>query len=342
MRMSLRSIPGYGGLALVAALAVGGCENMPSRPAPESEATVQSGYGRAFGRIAYVENGTEVAWGATFTTNNQLTLFVRSNSSGEMQSLDLEGAGNFVWPLKPGDYTILGYRTSQSGSPGRRTTTVRLMAAFSVPRAGQAVYLGELHIATGGGRYGVRVLDNYSEGGLSRFQARPDASKFEAVKGLAVLEPPPGKYKFVSRICSGTWGIECTTDFQGVEPVSPAGTAQGFPMVESLHPLLAWKPSNRAGVIYDVAVYESHLTFPMPGLSAHAHRIRGAIVAYAEGLAEPRYSPPGLAPDRNYEWSVRLREGDEVSGWSTASHFTFVIVAASRGAGQYFGFATPR
>lgn len=342
MRMSLRSVSGHAALALVAVLLVGGCENMPSRPAAESEATVQAGYGRAFGRIKYVENGTEVAWGATFTTNNQLTLFVRSNSSGEMQSLDLEEAGNYVWPLKPGDYTILGYRTSQSGSPGRRTTTVRLMAAFSVSRAGQAVYLGELRIETGSSHYRVRVLDNYSAGGLSHFAARPDAGKFEPVKRLAVLEPPPGKYRFVSRICSGTWGIECTKEFQGVDPVSPVGTAHGFPTVESLHPLLAWKPSDRAGVIYDVVVYESHLTFPMPGLSAHDNRIRGAIVAYAEGLAEPRYSPPGLAPDRTYEWSVRLREGDEVSSWSSTSHFTFVIVAASRGAGQFFGFATPR
>lgn len=327
-------------LALAATLALSGCAEIPSRPATEGDATPQAGYGRAFGRVAYTEDGKEVIWGMTWTANNQLTLFLRSNRTGEMQSLDLEGTGYFVWPLRPGDYTLLAFRTEQPGSPGIRRRTARLMATFAVPQPGQAVYLGELQVEAGRGGYRMRVADKYDEGGLSRFEARADAGKFQAAKGLMTLEPPPGKYKRVRSICGGNWGIECTNEFRGVEPLAPAGTAHSFPVVTTLPPLLEWKPSGKPGVTYDVAVYDSHATFPLQQLSAVNLQVRGAIVAYAEGLAEPRFAPAGLVRNRNYEWSVRLREGDTVSTWSTTSRFTFVIVAASRGSGQFFGFAT--
>ena len=214
------------------------------------------------------------------------------------------------------------------------------MATFAVPQAGQAVYLGELQVEAGKGGNRIRVADKYDEGGLSRFEARPDAGKFQSAKGLMVLEPPPGKFKHVLGICGGGWGIECTNEFRGVEPLAPEGTAHGYPVVAMLPPLLEWKPSSSPGVTYDVAVYESHATTPLSELSAVNSRIRGAIVAYAEGLAEPRFAPTGLMRNRTYEWSVRLRDGDTVSSWSTTSRSTFVIIAASRGSGQFFGFAT--
>lgn len=329
-------------LPVAALLALAACGELPTNPTAESDATPQAGYGRAFGRIAYTEGGKEVVWGFGATSSNLLTLYLRSNRTGEMQSLDLEGTGYFVWPLTPGEYTILGFRTQQAGLPGTRTSRVRLMATFSVPQAGEAVYLGELQVEADRGRYGFRVADKYGEGGLARFEARPDAGKFRTVKGLVALEPPLGKYKRVSGICIGTWGVECTEYLRGVEPVSPEGAGHSFPVVATLAPVLEWKPSTRAGVTYDVAVFDSHLTFPMPGPTPHAHRIRGAVVAYAEGLTEPRFAPPGLMRDKTYEWSVRLREADTVSTWSTTSYSTFIIVAASRGSGQFFGFATPK
>jgi len=125
-----------------------------------------------------------------------------------------------------------------------------------------------------------------------------------------------------------------------VEPLKPAGTAQGFPVTENLTPPLEWKPSSRPGVAYDVAIFES-LTFKY-GAAGNVPRMRGALVAYAEGLREPRYSPLApLQPAKKYEWTVRLRDGDTVSSWSATSYFVFAIVAAASGSGQGFGFATP-
>jgi len=36
-----------------------------------------------------------------------------------------------------------------------------------------------------------------------------------------------------------------------------------------------------------------------------------------------------------------MRDGDDVSRWSTFSHFTFMIIASSSGFGQWFQFETP-
>jgi hypothetical protein len=330
------------GLALVATLALSGCANVPSRPVPEADATPQEGYGRAIGRIIVSEDGKEVAMGPGFTSSNLLTLYLRSARTGELAYLELQSSGHFVLPLKPGGYVLLGYRWRRPDIAVQRTSTVRVMATFTVPQAGQAIYLGELQVATGREGSRFRVVDKFGEDGLSWFQSRPDAAKFQVAKGLMVLEAPVGKYKSVSRICSGNWGIACTKEFQGVEPLAPEGAAHGFPIVATLAPLLAWKPSGRADVTYDVAVYESHPLVPMAMASSRAQCFRGAVVAYAEGLAEPRFVPPGLARDKLYEWSVRLREGDIVSTWSTTSHDIFIIVAASRGWGEYFGFGTPK
>ena len=64
--LSLHRIGGPGrGLALAATLALAGCAEAPSRPATEVDATPQAGYGRAFGRVAYREDGKEVIWGMT-------------------------------------------------------------------------------------------------------------------------------------------------------------------------------------------------------------------------------------------------------------------------------------
>jgi len=40
-------------------------------------------------------------------------------------------------------------------------------------------------------------------------------------------------------------------------------------------------------------------------------------------------------------WSVRLRNGDTVSSWTTTSYFAFFIVGSARGSGQWYGFTTP-
>ena len=139
-------------------------------------------------------------------------------------------------------------------------------------------------------------------------------------------------------ICNTTiWQVDCLGDYQGVEPLQPPETQNGFPLVETLRPLLEWKPAKRPEVTYDVAIYES-LTLSYATLDKEM--LHGPLVRYAEGLKEPRYVPPmPLAPGKRYTWLVRLRDKDVVSTWSTSREQGLFGVV--RHSGRTFGFTTP-
>jgi len=324
-------------IMMIAAL-IAGCGNMPSRPADEQEATAQAGYGRAFGRIVFLEDGKEKEWGTSILAPEMLTLFVRALPGGEMQYMQIDGKGDFSWPLKPGGYVIVAYQVTHRMVTNQRYTA-RLWTAFSVPAAGQAVYIGDLRIEANKGAYRFGVIDQYAEA-LSAQGASFKQAKFEPVKGLMRPEAPFGTFNRVIGICNEAWRIKCDKQLQGVEPVLPDGTAQGFPVTENLAPVLEWKPSTRPGATYDVVIFES-LSFAF-GAVGSVSRMRGAQVAYGERLQEPRFTPAApLEPGKKYEWTVRIRDGDTVSTWSSTSYFVFALVAAASGSGQGFGFTTP-
>lgn len=331
-----RSICALFGLAMAAAL-LSACGDMPQRPVEEKVATAADGYGRAFGRIEYLEDGKETDWSTSALGFNRLTLFVRAIRTGEMQYMRIEGDGSLYWPLRAGEYEIVGYQIERRMVSTSRVTG-RLMTTFSVSQPGQAVYIGDLRIQADRSRYGFGVLDQYAEA-LKRVEARLADGKLEAMKGLMRLEEQAGSFKRVTGICAKAWGLNCDKNYQGVEPLQPEGTAQRFPVTRDLAPLLEWKPTSRPEVSYDVAIYESlTLRYGLEGVPAN---LRGKLVAYAEGLREPRYSSAALQPGKKYEWTVRLRDGDTVSSWSTTSYSFFAVVAAGRGSGQAFGFETP-
>jgi hypothetical protein len=330
-------------LAALAALPLLWACTMPQRVADEESATLAAGYGRAFGRVRYFDGVREVtfATGPFAHWSNTLTLFVRPRRGGEMQYMPVGGDGSFAWPLQAGDYVIVGFHRTRQGTwdVHRTYMTGRLMAAFSVPAPGKAVYVGDLHIKNQGAASGVEVLDHYDEA-LKRMEAKLAAGKSEPGKGLMALERPPGSYRRVGPICAPTFGLSCTENLKGVEPVQPVDTAWAFPITQSLTPLLEWKPSHSPGATYDVAIYES-LSF-MFGATGAVERMRGGLIDYAEALPEPRYTPTApLAPGKKYEWTVRVRIGDAVSTWSTTSHSLYLVIAAKKGAGQLFGFETP-
>lgn len=328
------------GIAAVMALAalISGCGNMPSRPADAQQATAQAGYGRAFGRVVYTLDGKEKDWGTSILASEMLTVFVRALPGGEMQYMEIDGKGDFSWPLRPGEYVIVAYQVMNRMVTNQRSTA-RLWTTFSVPAAGQAVYIGDLRIEASKGAYRFGVIDQYAEA-LSAQGASFRQARFEPVKGLMRPEAPLGTSKRVIGICNEAWGIKCDKQYQGVEPVLPAGTAQGFPVTEDLTPVLEWKPSTRPGATYDVVIFES-LSFAF-GAVGSVSRMRGARVAYGEALRESRFTPATpLEPGKKYEWTVRVRDGDTVSTWSATSYFVFVLVAAASGSGQGFGFTTP-
>lgn len=321
------------GLALLA-----GCEGMAQRPAPEGEAGVAQGYGRAFGRIEYTDAGKPVEWGASsFGGHEALTLYARAVDSGAVHWLDVERDGSYLWPLRPGHYELVGYRAMRAKDGGTHGT-VRLMARFSVPQPGQAAYVGHLRVDAGSAQ--TILLDLLDES-AERFRAQLSKGKFEVVRGIMALEEErPRNARRLRAVCAPAWGLQCDGTHQGVVPLQPEGTVDGFPLIPDRRPLLQWKPSSRGDVTYDIVVFESLVVGMGPGMKPL--RMRAARVAYAEGLTVPQYRPAEPLPaGKQYEWTVRLRDGDLVSSWSTTSYAAFLLVAAAWGSGQTFGFETP-
>ena len=321
----------------VAALALAGCADMPQRALAEEAAPGSAGFGRAFGRVEYVEGGTPVTWSSSLFATDSLTLFVRPASGGEMQYMDIEGDGAFSWALRPGDYEIVGFQVTRKRGTLERLTS-RLMAAFPVRQAGQATYIGDLRIQASGPQGDrVDIVDRYDEA-LQRHGGRLAQGGFDPVKGLMRPEGRIGSYTRVAPICS--WELNCNRQFRGLQPLRPEGTAEGMPVTRDRRPLLEWKPASKRGVTYDVAIFES-LSF-MYGANGNVRRLRGRLVAYAEGLTTPQFLPADPLPaGQKFEWTVRLRDGDAVSTWSSTHSAWFAVVAWSRTSGQHFGFETP-
>lgn len=303
------------------------------RLADEKVATPSAGYGRAFGRIVFIQDGKEISWGAPGSLAwNTLNIYIQSLRTRQLQDIEIRGDGTFVWPLQVGEYMILTYKKFPPMTMGSLRTT------FSIPQPGRAVYIGDLHIYVEKSHYRFTVEDKY-EDAQQKSGAQFIEAKFEIGKALMQPEAKLGTYAGVWNICAERSGITCDRNCQGVEPIEPPGATAGYPTVSILTPLLRWKPSRKDNVSYDVAIYDSlTLTFDTPG----APRARGALVAYAEGLREPQYQvTEPLKPGRKYDWSVRLREGDDVSTWSLSSYFAFFIVGWASGTGQWFGLSTP-
>ena len=141
------------------------------------------------------------------------------------------------------------------------------------------------------------------------------------------FQDPPGGEKFISA-CDSYWGAHCDENFRGVIPVQPEQGEGQFPVVGSLNPTLSWKPAAREGLTYDVAIYE---VIPY-GMAPSMRYVQGRLVEYGEAVSAVNYTVrEQLKPNASYFWSVRLRDGDTTSDWSSMSYrkFAFLLVAAA-------------
>jgi hypothetical protein len=288
-------------------------------------ATSEAGYGRVFGRIVMVEDGREREISAMLDV---VRVRIRAAATDQTQALRVTGDGRFEWALKPGEYILQSFYYRQS--------LFRIWNAFTVPEPGRAAYLGNLRVIVDGRRMALEFVDAWDDEAKVR-EARFRDMGVEPEKALLRREAPVGSYARVASICAKGWGIECTRNFQGVEPVRPEGAYQGYPRQETRTPFFEWKPSQAEGIAYDFAIYEAF----DPGLF-EGRTERGRLVFYKEGLAEPRFQlEEPLPAGRRYMWSVRLRKGDLVSTWTSTSYFAFLLVAWTSGSGQWFGFEIP-
>jgi hypothetical protein len=303
----------------------------PFMPALEANGEAPPGYDLVFGRVVLVEDGEEKSFGL-FT---ELHLFVTSLESGRTERVRFLGENNFYWALKPGKYVISAYFYNR--------TSGRIWAAFTIPEASRAVYIGDLTLRfdTKLRRYGYSIADNYQTS-VERETARLAAAKIEPVNAVMRREEQPGSYTRIGGICAKAWGLECTRNYQGLKPVLPERVnEENFPLVASLTPLLEWEPTKAEGVTYDVAVYEALHLSGVEGLPGNRYQ-QGKIAIYAENLRDPRFQiESALKPGQKYLWSVRMRKGDTVSTWSTTGFFAFFIVGWASGSGNWFGFMTP-
>jgi hypothetical protein len=318
-------------IALVAVLLLWGCAAPPTMKDVEEAPSDTS---IVFGSVEVYQDGELMRWGSRFFGYDHFYLTILPPESNEAITYKLDKTGKYFWSLLPGDYTLLGY--VWDSDTGQRTGHIG--ADFSVPPPGSDAYIGTIVL-----RGNIVFLVPSIEDKFDEIAASYDA-KFPDRRGAAarqlIEEPKPiGNFEAFRGSCSEGWQIGCSKRFRGVTPISPDVTQSGFPVAGDLVPEFRWKGCPKADVSYDLVLYEA-AAYAVGGAMVPSY-MRGRVVAYAEDLKEPRWKPETpLKSDTRYIWSVRLREGQTVSGWSTQSHSTFLLVYASWGHGQWFQFKT--
>ena len=335
MRRHIASLLVMGGLAM----ALSGC----LAPPLQNATAPQPGQSIVYGKVEVVTSGVRKEWEcqeaqrAFCDESFQVTTI--PGGIGDARTYTIAGDGSFYWALPPADYTLVGWQWHLAPN-GIRSQSGTIGARFTVAPGESAVYVGTVAIRMAGGRYGVGLADEHDAATAQLRQKFPTLAA-PAIR-LAALYEELGQWKHRVPICDPHWGIACTDDLRGVIPVTPDSRSLDFIPVGSLHPLLAWQPAGPPGTHYDLILRE--VVSWVEG--DHMRYMAGAIVDYASDLGEPRYTvKAALAPKSRYFWSVRLREGDTVSEWSsiTDKHFLFLLVYASssRTNGLPFAFSTP-
>lgn len=115
-------------------------------------------------------------------------VFVVPKEGGTAWDYKVTGDGTFFWYLFPGSYEIPSFQWKQGElDPGTRTG--QAFARFTVPHGKPFVYIGTLTITFfKGGRYGIKVFDDYDSGGFARLNEKfPGIKKEDVAKSLITL-----------------------------------------------------------------------------------------------------------------------------------------------------------
>ena len=131
----------------------------------------------------------------------------------------------------------------------------------------------------------------------------------------------------------------CTTH-RGVQPDSPGSGVVDYwvvPRVDSLQPILKWKPiEGIENVTYDLIVYEA-IKEVWPGW--RSEMATGPEVYYREGIEGTIHRiEVVLRGNTQYFWAVRARKNGKVSAWSASSYNDFV----EKRTNYLFSFKTPK
>ena len=317
-------------MVICGALASSSCASAPTMEGVED---LEPGATVAFGSAQVIVSGKVQDFGS-FWTKNEFYLLILPQHSDEAITAPLGDDRRFYWPLEPGRYTILGYAWVEGGS--RRTGPVS--GYFIVPESGEDVYIGDMAFAGPKNDLEFAIQDSYGEA-RTVYETRFPQREGRSVAGLLKPEKRLGEYTRILAPCAEHWEVECSEQFFGVTPIGPTASTSGFPLVETTTPEFRWVACDLSGARYDVAIYRA-AAYNTGG--ARDSYTRGHLEMYAEDVSTPYWRPTRpLDPDTRYFWSVRMRDGDTVSAWSTAVHSTFLLVYSSWSLGNWFEFMTP-
>jgi hypothetical protein len=236
----------------------------------------------------------------------------------------LKHDGTFYWSLMPGRYNLVEWEWQRFKT--RQTLSGRIGATFEVRSDDESIYIGDLVILFHGRQYSSGVR-NHFQAAIPAYREQHPISAEPRVALMDISELPDDHPGGISDICGSDWGVDCDKTYRGLRPINPEQQIDGFPIARSISPLITWEASERAGVTYDIVMHEA-VRYGDPG---QKRWIEGKIVHYAAGLPKPEFSlPEPFNPGRKYFWSVRVRDRDRVSTWSTMDYkqFGFFIVAA--------------
>lgn len=271
--------------------------------------------------------------------NNQTFVSILPSDTDESLSYQttFDEDGAFFLALEPGDYTLVA--VVWANFMGNEFHTNYIRGKFSVSDSGGDLYIGTLETRLERDGYRVEIRDNFER--LSQlYDARFPQRRGTSVNRVIERSQPIGNFDSIAYECAPDWGVECAKKRQGVTPISPeVRKAPGFwPEADSLTPTFSWTPSTEADVTYDLVIYRALRT----NFQLGPRYIRGRLITYVEDIPEPSWQPETpLEPDARYYWSVRLRRGSAVSGWTTQGYLFFAVVVSASGSGNWFQFKTP-
>lgn len=131
----------------------------------------------------------------------------------------------------------------------------------------------------------------------------------------------------------------CMT-FHGIEPINPKAGNPSVPhQVDSLQPILRWKPSPNPGATYDVVIYEELVVSVAP---LNRQSQAGRVIYLRQNLTTSEHKVEEvLDPNSRYYWSVRERNNGAVSNWSKYDYSAYYCLSADYYRNSLFTFKTP-
>jgi hypothetical protein len=133
----------------------------------------------------------------------------------------------------------------------------------------------------------------------------------------------------------------------GISPISPAmgySLDNRYKPIDTLSPELKWRDLKKPNQTYEVGVWETpYRSLEDVKKKDDQFEFSWGALVYSTNNIGTNYHQMAitLKPDTYYNWSVRIREGDRGSAWSTFEQQKAVLSVITTHSGVPFAFKTP-